>query len=166
MEMKKGVYSRNGTDYEFYYKTNLKASEKVQFVEAVVGVAAESGYYDFIRNIMFDFEIIKMLTNIDISECKETIDSIEKFVKEINAAEIVKKDITKIVKELNKAIDDNIQIRTGIKLNSVDEALVYLFETIEDKVTHFNVNAIMRDFLKSDEYKKHVLELAKKKEGK
>lgn len=166
MEMKKSVYSRNGIDYEFCYKTNLKASEKVQFVEAVVGVAAESGYYDFIRNIMFDFEIIKMLTNIDISECKETIDSIEEFVKEINAAEIVKKDITTIVKELNKAIDDNIQIRTGIKINSVDEALVYLFETIEDKVTHFNVNDIMRDFLKSDEYKKHVLELAKKKEGK
>ena len=164
--MKHGVYVHNGVEHEFNYKDSLSASEKIQFVGAVVDTIVSDFYYDVARNLIFDFEIIRSFTDIDVSDIakdKNSLDKIEEFLANNNVVEILKEAISNsLLIELGKSIDYNIQMRTGIKVNSFEDALISFLAMLEEKIKKANVKDLMNDYFKSDDYKKHVADLQSK----
>lgn len=153
-EMKNGVFTYNGEDYNFDFSTSLSAYEKMVFVKTVVENLVDDNNYDsIIRDLVFDFVVIDMFTNIDTSfiNAKDDDDKIihpiiiiEHFLDETNVVDIVKANMeTGLLEELNRAIDLNIQYITGIYTNPLAEAVANLVSTIEKKVDEFDMSSAM-----------------------
>lgn len=192
-EMKNGVFTYNDKDYNFDFATSLSAYEKQIFVKTVVNnIIDESGYDVVIRDLVFDFVIIEMFTNIDTSfinmkdENGDDINSIipiEHFLVESNVVDVVKENMAAgLLDELNHAIDLNIQYLTGIKVNPLSEALASLVSTLEKRVNEidlesatdmarkfanmteeFNLENIVGAYINSDVHKKNLEEIKKSK---
>lgn len=153
-EMKNGVFAYKNEDYNFNFKTSLSAYEKLTFVKTVVGNLIDDSSYDFVvRDLIFDFAIIDIFTNIDTSfidmkdEDGEDINPIiliEHFLEETNVVDIVKANMEiDLLDELNKAIDLNIQYITGISPNPLNEALTNLVSTLEKKINEVDLDSMM-----------------------
>lgn len=153
-EMKNGVFAYKNEDYSFNFKTSLSAYEKLTFVKTVVGNLIDDSSYDFVvRDLIFDFAIVDIFTNIDTSfidmkdEDGEDINPIiliEHFLEETNVVDIVKANMEiGLLDELNKAIDLNIQYITGINTNPLNEALTNLVSTFEKKINEVDLDSMM-----------------------
>lgn len=138
-EMKNGVYTKGEKTFEFSFITDLSASKKMDFVNSVVGyVVTDSDYNFVIKDIIFDFEIIHKFTNYNISDIKEaddTLGAIEELLSTTNIVEIVKSNmIDGLYEELVKAVDLDIQYKTGIRNNDILNSVERILDTIEEKV--------------------------------
>lgn len=153
-EMKNGVFAYKNEDYNFNFKTSLSAYEKLTFVKTVVGNLVDDNSYDFVvRDLIFDFAIIDIFTNVDTSfiDMKDEDDEdinpiilIEHFLEETNVVDIVKANMEiGLLDELNKAIDLNIQYITGINPNPLNEALTNLVSTLEKKINEVDLDSMM-----------------------
>lgn len=146
--VKTGVYACNGKDYTFNFFTSLRAIDKLKFVKGVTSTVVEDDYNSVIRNLMFDFMIINIFTDIDVSDIENAPDSIsriEDFLAETNAVEIVTANVDAgVIEELNKAVDDNIEYRTGIHKNVLVESFGRLLNTIEKKVSGIDTDGMMK----------------------
>lgn len=146
--IKTGVYTQNGVELKFKFYTSLKALDKIRFVKGVSSAVVENDYNSVIRNLMFDFEIINTFTDIDVSymtESDDAISMIEEFIESTNIVDIVIANAEDgVVEELNKAVDENIEYRTGIHKNPLSESLSRLLDTIEKKVAGLDTDSIMK----------------------
>lgn len=138
-EMKNGVYTKGEETFEFSFLTDLSASKKMDFVNSVVGYVVTNSDYNFvIKDIIFDFEIIHKFTNYNISDIKEaddTLGAIEELLSTTNIVEIVKSNmIDGLYEELVKAVDLDIQYKTGIRNNDILNSVERILDTIEEKV--------------------------------
>ena len=138
-EMKNGVYTKGEKTFEFSFITDLSASKKMDFVNSVVGyVVTDSDYNFVIKDIIFDFEIIHKFTNYNISDIKEaddTLGAIEELLSTTNIVEIVKSNmIDGLYEELVKAVDLDIQYKTGIRNNDILNSVERILDKIEEKV--------------------------------
>ena len=138
-EMKNGVYTKGKETFEFSFLTDLSASKKMDFVNSVVGYVVTNSDYNFvIKDIIFDFEIIHKFTNYNISDIKEaddTLGAIEELLSTTNIVEIVKSNmIDGLYEELVKAVDLDIQYKTGIRNNDILNSVERILDTIEEKV--------------------------------
>ena len=153
--MKTGVYTHiteNGSEsYAFNFKTSLSVSDKIIFVRTVVDTIVDDNNYDSVlRNLIFDYNVINMMTDIDTSFLKEVneyggmvtnIDLLEEFLLETNIIEIVKANaFPTLFEELNNAVDKSISYRTGVHTNPLNDALSSLFSTIEKKINEVDLN--------------------------
>ena len=150
-----GVYVHNNESHTFNFITDLTAYKKLSFVDAVVGTLVdEERYNSIIRDLVFDFEIIKSFTDVDTSiiytdlnensQPLNPIDDIEQFLLETNIAEIVKANaFPTLFDELNKAVDDNIEYLTGIHPNPFNVALASFLSTLEKKIDEVDLNSMM-----------------------
>lgn len=154
-EKKNGVFTYKNDSYNFDFDTSLSAYEKMLFVRKVVGTIVDYNSYDVvIKDLIFDFTIIEMFTNIDTSfaimKDEEGNDInpiilIEHFLEESNAVDIVKANMEDgLLGELIHAIDLNIQYITGINPNSINDAIVNLLSTIEKKVNNTDLEDMMK----------------------
>lgn len=154
-EKKNGVFTYKNDSYNFDFDTSLSAYEKMLFVRKVVGTIVDYNSYDVvIKDLIFDFTIIEMFTNIDTSfaimkdEDGNDINPIiliEHFLEESNAVDIVKANMEDgLLGELIRAIDLNIQYITGINPNSINDAIVNLLSTIEKKVNNTDLEDMMK----------------------
>jgi hypothetical protein len=145
--VKMGVYTRNGEDISFNYHTNIGVADKVKFVNAVSIFLIGDNYYSVLRDIAFDYVIIKTFTDIDMTEIDDSttfLKSIESFLAETNIVEIVKANIDEeLIEELNKAVDDNIEYRTGIHRNPISEGIGQLLKTAEKKLSNIDTEGMM-----------------------
>jgi hypothetical protein len=194
-EMKNGVFTYNGESYNFDFKTSLSAYDKQMFVKSVVdNLVSDDGYDVVIRDLIFDFVIIDVFTNIDTSfiEMKDDNDNdispvilIEHFLEETNAVDIVKANMeANLLDELNHAVDLNIQYLTGIHTNPLNEAIASLVSAIEKKVNEVDLDSMMsmaqkfagmtEDFtlenvvsayMNGDAHKKNLAEIAEAKKA-
>lgn len=154
-EVMTGCYTRNEENIEFNFYTNLTMSEKLKFVNAVTNTVVDGDNYNsLIKDMMFDYMIIRMFTDVDLSKINEAIsdidsdddfmDLIEELLDETNIVDIVKANVIDgLIDELNKAVNVNIEYRTGIKLNNVSDALTHLISTIEDKVKDIDTDTMV-----------------------
>jgi hypothetical protein len=153
-EMKNGVFTYNNEDYNFDFATSLTAYEKQMFVKTVVNnLIDEEGYDVVLRDLIFDFVIIEMFTNIDTSFINvkdedgndiSQIITIEHFLNESNVVGVVKANISdELLDELNHAIDLNIQYLTGIHINPLGEAVASLVSTLEKKINEVDLESMM-----------------------
>lgn len=148
IEIKAGVYTRNGEDVPFNFYTSLSAYNKVRFVDSVVSaIVTDDGYNYVIKDMLFDFWIVRFFTDVDVSEIAEAennIDAIEDFLDETNIVDIVKANMTPgIIDELEKAVEFNIEYKTGIHINPISSSLSSLLNTIEGKVENIDFDSMM-----------------------
>lgn len=152
--MKTGAFIYNNETYNFEFATSLFAHEKRLFVRSVVNSIIDDNNYDVVlKDLIFDFMIIEMFTNIDTSfidmkdEDGKTIDPvilIEHFLEETDIADIVKANMEAgLLEELNHAVDLNIQYITGINTNSLSDALANLVNTLNSKVSDIDSDSMM-----------------------
>ena len=153
-EMKIGVFEYNNESYEFAFKTSLSVYDKSVFVKTVVNNIVDANGFDcVIRDLVFDFVIVDMFTNVDTSfiDMKDDNDEIinpiiviEHFLENSNIVDIVKANMeVGLLDDLNRAIDLNVQYLTGIRLNSVEESFAGLLSTIEDKINDIDLNSVI-----------------------
>jgi hypothetical protein len=147
-DLMSGVCIRNGEEeFVFEYKTDLSIKEKDIFVMSVCDTIIGSDYHSLLKDLIFDFQIIASFTDINLSEIKDTDDTItwvESFVNETNIVDIVKPNLKYgLLDELKEAIDANIEYRTGIHKNILHEALSDLIKTLESKINGIDTESMM-----------------------
>lgn len=146
-EFKNGVYTKGEETFEFNFLTDLSASKKMDFVNSVVGYVVTNSDYNFvIKDIIFDFEIIHKFTNFNISDIKEaddTLGAIEELLNTTNIVEIVKENmVSGLYDELVKAVNLDIQYKTGIRNNDILNSVERILDTIEEKVKDINTKGL------------------------
>lgn len=189
-EMKTGTYIRNNDTYTFKFYTDLSMFKKLKFINSVVDtVISEENYNSIIRDLTFDYMLVKFFTDVDTEEIQNSanmIDAIELFLSETNIVDIVKANAEfGLIEELNKSIDLNIEYKTGIHPNPLNEALSSLISTLERKLDSFDMNgamemaskfsgmtgeftpeSIVNAYMNSDMHKKNLVEVAEAKKNK
>lgn len=193
--MKLGVYTHNNETRNFNFATNLTAHEKRIFVRTVVETLVGDTYYDSVlRDIIFDYTTILMLTDIDMSFLRTVdedgekitdIESLEDFLLETNIIEVVKANaFPTLFDELNNAVDKSIEYRTGIHPSPLNDALASLLSTLEKKVNEIDLGSAMsmaqkfagmtgeltpesliNAYMNSDIHKNNVVEIEKEKKS-
>lgn len=149
-DVKTGVYIDPNTDKErtFYYKTTLGTKDKMRFVTNVSSLVVGTNYYTFLRDLIFDFEIIDIFTDIDISGISDSPDSIiemENIVNNTKIVDIVKSNLDKtILNELSDAVDSNIEFLTGVHRNSLDVGISNLIRIVEEKIKNIDTDTMMQ----------------------
>lgn len=147
--VKMGVYTRNGESISFNFYTNLRAVDKMKFVDTVTGYVVGDNYNSVIRDMMFDFTIIDIFTDVDITEIvnskTNSINMIEDLLDETNIAAIVRANAESgLIAELEKAVDDNIEYRTGVRRNPIADGISSLLNTIETKLAGIDTDGMMQ----------------------
>ena len=144
--VKMGVYTKNGEENTFNYYTTLRAVDKIKFVNYVTNTLIGDSYDSVIRDIIFDYAIIKIITDIDTSDIDNSINpinNIEDLLDETNIVEIVKANADTLIEELSEAVDKNIEYKTGIHKNPIAESLSKLLNTINGKVSGIDTEKMM-----------------------
>lgn len=144
--VKAGMYIKNGEEVNFNFYTTLRAYDKLKFVNFVTDTLVDGNYNSVIRDMIFDIAIIHIMTDIDVSNIlnsSDAINQIEDFLNETNIVEIVKANANALIEELNKAVDDNVEYRTGIHKNPIAESLSHLLNTLEEKVSGIDTEKMM-----------------------
>jgi len=147
--MKNGVYVFDGVEKEYNYITDMTALTKARFVTMVSQLLIGEDYLSILRNLVFDFILIKLMTDVDVSyitdpENADCISMMEEFVLGSGIAETLKTDMREgLLDELNKAVDDNIEYRTGIHKSPIADAVANLVKTLEKQVQNIDAGKIM-----------------------
>lgn len=147
-EIKTGVYTIDDKDTPFAFYTSLSAYRKSQFVVSVSNILVGDNYNYVIRDLVFDFCIVAIFTDIDTDDVQDADDGItamEEFVEKFKPViDIVKANVEDgVFDELHTAIDLNIEYRTGIHINPISSSLASLLNTIERKVDGIDLNSMM-----------------------
>ena len=144
------TFTRNGEEFDFNFYTVLSAKDKIRFVRTVTDLLVGENYDSIVRGMMFDFTIISIFTDIDISEItnpnnQNAIGMIEDLVYGTNIVETVKNNIENdLITNLNRAVDENIAFRTGVQRNVVADAIEGLLNTLETKISGLDIEGMMQ----------------------
>lgn len=135
--IKTGVAIDKRTDEElkFNFQTDLTIKEKIRFVSSVVNTVVGDDYYSFLKDLIFDFEIIEIFTDIDTSDISEATDRIatmEEFVNNTNVVEIVKANSENVIAELYQAVEDDLEFKTGVHRSTVLNSLEKLINSLDN----------------------------------
>lgn len=187
MNVMTGTYFKGDEANNFNFYTDLSIANKLKFVDSVVGVIVDDEHYNsVIRNVMFNFFIIDIFTDVDITELKKSntfLNDVEQFLRETNIVEIVMANVSpSLFEELNTAVDKSIQYLTGIHPNPLNEVLASLLSTIEKKINEvdldsmmgmaqkiasmtdgFDMDSLVNSYMNSDFHKKNLAEIEESK---
>lgn len=187
--MKTGVYVQGEENYTFKFYTDLTVSKKMKLINSVVNlVIDDTNYNSVIRDLVFDFYVIDIMTDIDTTDLKTSdnfLDDVEDFLLETNIVEIVKANaFPTLFDELNKAVDDSIEYLTGIHKNPLNDAISSLISTFEKKIDEVDLKdmmgmvqkfagmtgeltpeSIMNAYMNSDIHKQNLAEIAEAKKN-
>ena len=150
--VKTGAYTYKNESVPFNFYTELRAVDKIKFINAVCDTLIDTNYYSVIRDLVFDFQIVNVFTDIVVPELQDSpspISIIEEFLDDTNIVEIVKANVDKkLIAELEKAVDENIEYRTGIHKNTLEDALTSLLHTVEQKINDVDTEGMMEMAMK------------------
>lgn len=182
-DIKNGTYFYNDESHNFNFATSLSAYDKLKFVHSVTDILVNDTDYNFvIRNLVFDFYIVDIMTDIDTKAFKESsffIDDVEQFLKEANIVDIVKANMeVGLLDELNNAVDLNVRYRTGIHLSPIADSFTSLLSTLENKIKEIDLSdmaemaqkfakmtgeltpeSIVNAYINSDMHKNNLMEI-------
>lgn len=187
-EVMTGTYIKGEENYLFDFYTDLTTTNKLKFVNSVSDLLVDGENYNFIiRDLLFNFYLIDIMTDIDTSELKTSeffVQDAEQFLEETNIVDIIKANaVDGLIEELNNAIDLNVRYKTGIHPNPLNEALTSLVSTLDRKLESYDMSEamgmaskflgmtedfttdnIVKAYLNTDAHKKNVEELEELKE--
>lgn len=190
MNMKNGVYAYNGEFSNFNFYTDLSVANKVKFVNSVVSLVVDENYYNsVIRDLVFDFYVVDIFTDIDTKKFKDSetfLDNVEDFLLSTNIVEIVKANaFPTLFDELNNAVNKSITYKTGIHPSPLSDAIASLLSTLEKKIDEVDLDSMMgmaqkfagmgedfsienaiKAYMNSDIRKQNLDEITKAKSGK
>lgn len=150
--VKTGAYTYKNESIPFNFYTELCAVDKIKFINAVCDTLIDTNYYSVIRDLVFDFQIVNVFTDVVVPELQDSpspISIIEEFLDDTNIVEIVKANVDKkLIAELEKAVDENIEYRTGIHKNTLEDALTSLLHTVEQKINDVDTEGMMEMAMK------------------
>lgn len=150
--VKTGAYTYKNESIPFNFYTELRAVDKIKFINAVCDTLIDTNYYSVIRDLVFDFQIVNVFTDVVVPELQDSpspISIIEEFLDDTNIVEIVKANVDKkLIAELEKAVDENIEYRTGIHKNTLEDALTSLLHTIEQKINDVDTEGMVEMAMK------------------
>jgi hypothetical protein len=150
--VKTGAYTYKNESIPFNFYTELRAVDKIKFINAVCDILIDTNYYSVIRDLVFDFQIVNVFTDVVVPELQDSpspISIIEEFLDDTNIVEIVKANVDKkLIAELEKAVDENIEYRTGIHKNTLEDALTSLLHTVEQKINDVDTEGMMEMAMK------------------
>lgn len=150
--VKTGAYTYKNESIHFNFYTELRAVDKIKFINAVCDTLIDTNYYSVIRDLVFDFQIVNVFTDVVVPELQDSpspISIIEEFLDGTNIVEIVKANVDKkLIAELEKAVDENIEYRTGIHKNTLEDALTSLLHTVEQKINDVDTEGMMEMAMK------------------
>ena len=150
--VKTGAYTYKNKSIPFNFYTELRAVDKIKFINAVCDTLIDTNYYSVIRDLVFDFQIVNVFTDVVVPELQDSpspISIIEEFLDDTNIVEIVKANVDKkLIAELEKAVDENIEYRTGIHKNTLEDALTSLLHTVEQKINDVDTEGMMEMAMK------------------
>lgn len=147
-EMTIGTYNHNGEDMQFNFYTSISAYEKLNFVDSVVDIIVGDDSYNYvIKDMIFNFNVIRFFTDVDLSEitgAENSIDAIEEFLENTNIIDIVLANAEPgVIGELMEAVELNIEYKTGIHVNPISASLSSLLNTIEKKVEGIDLDSML-----------------------
>lgn len=150
--VKTGAYTYKNESIPFNFYTELRAVDKIKFINAVCDTLIDTNYYSVIRDLVFDFQIVNVFTDVVVPELQDSpspISIIEEFLDDTNIVEIVKANVDKkLIAELEKAVDENIEYRTGIHKNTLEDTLTSLLHTVEQKINDVDTEGMMEMAMK------------------
>ena len=150
--VKTGAYTYKNESVPFNFYTELRAVDKIKFINAVCDTLIDTNYYSVIRDLVFNFQIVNVFTDVVVPELQDSpspISIIEEFLDDTNIVEIVKANVDKkLIAELEKAVDENIEYRTGIHKNTLEDALTSLLHTVEQKINDVDTEGMMEMAMK------------------
>lgn len=182
-----GTYFKGEDAYNFNFGTDLSIADKQRFVNAVASLVVNDTHYNsVIRDLIFDYFIVELFTDIDTTELKDGssfVADVEQLLNETNIVDIVKANMkVGLLEELNNAVDKSIEYLTGIHPNLLNEALASLVNTLEKKVNEVDLKSatdmaqklttmtgeltmdkFVDAYINSDIHKKNVEEIAESK---
>ena len=129
------IDKRTNEELKFNFQTDLTIKEKIRFVSSVVNTVVDDDYYSFLKDLIFDFEIIEIFTDIDTSDISEATDRIatmEEFVNNTNVVEIVKANSENVIAELYQAVEDDLEFKTGVHRSTVLNSLEKLINSLDN----------------------------------
>lgn len=143
-----GTYIKGEEFIDFNFGTDLSTFNKQKFVNSVVNlVVDDKNYNSILRNLVFDFYVIDILTDIDTAEIKQSphfVNEVEQLLEETNIVDIVKANASPtLFDELNDAVDKSIEYLTGIHTNPLGEALASFVSTLEKKIEGVDLESMM-----------------------
>lgn len=150
--VKTGTYTQvqNGEERQitFNYFTDLTARKKMNFVNTVVDtIVTDNRYNGIVKDLVFDFVIIDVFTDVDVSEIRDSADTIsamEDFIASTNIVDIVTANVKSgVIDSLRIAVDENVQYKTGVNPNSITTALSRLLNKFEEKVEGIDMESMM-----------------------
>ena len=152
MKTRSGVYTYNSEEHSFNFYTFLDSYKRMLFVNNVTDLLVGDNYNSVIRDLVFDYNVISVFTDVDVSKVtdennttQDTLGAMEELVYETNIVEIVKANvIAGVIDELNKAVNDNIEYRTGIHKNPIADSLSHLLNTIDGKISGIDTENMMK----------------------
>lgn len=147
-EVKTGVYTIDGKDNPFAFYTSLNAYRKSQFVVSVCNTLVGDNYNYVLDDLVFDYFIVAIFTDIDVSEVQKSdngISAMEEFVDKFKPViDTVKANaVDGVLDELRNAIDLNIEYRTGIHINPISSSLANLLDNLNNKFSGFDLDKLM-----------------------
>ena len=149
-EIMTGAYIDTKTNKEtlFTFKTNISVKDKIQFVSDVTALMIGENYFSFLKDLIFDFEIINIFTDIDVSEilnATDAIGEIENIVTNTKIVEIVKSNVDNaILDELKIAVNSNIEYKTGVHNNIIEDSIVQLLSSIKSKIDSIDTETVLQ----------------------
>lgn len=154
IEVKSATYTQvkdgQESQIEFNFATDLTARNKVVFVNSVVDTIVDDTnkrYNGIIKDLIFDFTIVDRFTDIDVTEIRDsadTITAIENFLAETNIVDIVTANVsTQLMESLRIAVDENIQYKTGVNPNNISTAVSNLLGKFEKMIEGVDVTELV-----------------------
>lgn len=146
--MKTGAYTYNGESYGFKFYTDLSVANKTKFVNSVTSLVVDETHYNsVIRDLIFDFYIVDIMTDVDTKGLKDShtfLNDVEDFLLSTNIVEIVKDNaLSTLFDELNDAVDKSIRYLTGIHPSPLSDALASLLSTLKKKIDEVDLDSMM-----------------------
>lgn len=151
-EIRTGAYTHINKDidetYSFDFCTDLSSADKLKFVNSVVSILVDENHYNsIIRDLIFDYYIVKIFTTVDTEKLDKSptfLNDVEQFLDETNIVEIVKANAyPTLIDELNEAINLDIQYLTGIHPSPIADSIASLLSSIEKKINEVDLDSMM-----------------------
>lgn len=188
-----GVYTYMGENHNFNFATDLSAFSKLGFVNSVVEtIVSDKHYNSIVRDLIFDFNIICIFTDVSTSFTNvvdddgnrvNPVNPIEQFLEETNVVDIVKANMRDgLLEELNAAVDKSVQYLTGIHPSPIADSLAKLLSTLEKKIDKvdlddmmemaqkfasmtedFTLDNVIDKYMNSETHKKNLIEIEEAK---
>lgn len=147
----KGIYTYNGTEYEFEYKTVLTAMQRLMTIMNIEQVLLQDGhYYSLLKDIAIKYYILRAYapdfeypTTITDADGDLDWDEIEIFFADTDIYAIIAENADTIqFQEMLENLDNDLAYQTGIDKASITNELIQLIHSYKEILDLYNQNQL------------------------